>query len=384
MRDLLVGTHTPALGTGQAMRTYALARALAAAGDGLDLLYARFGAELPDASFLEIPGIELHEVHPSRRARRLLAYGAARLAGVPRDFARGVSPELARATSELAATPGRGRVIADGPIAAAAQRRLARRRPGIYNAHNLESAFRHELSGSGVGSQSSLRAFERGLLERASESWMVSEPDARGAHELCPSAPIRYVPNVIDVRQPEPTGSNVEGERVLMVADFSYEPNRNGLRFLLDDVMPLVWERLPGARLVVVGRGLEQSQSEGSHTWDPRPWDPRVEALGFVADLDAVYATSRCAAVPLLQGGGTPFKFIEALAHGLPVVATPRAAAGLAVRDGEHYRAASTAAAFAQALVELLRDGDDGLGARGWALARECYSIEALTELLAA
>ena len=43
-----------------------------------------------------------------------------------------------------------------------------------------------------------------------------------------------------------------------------------------------------------------------------------------------------CAIVPLLQGGGTPLKFVEALAYGLPVVATPRAAAGLGV-DGEHY-----------------------------------------------
>ncbi len=38
-----------------------------------------------------------------------------------------------------------GRVIADGPIAAAALAGLARERPVIYNAHNLESGFRHEL-----------------------------------------------------------------------------------------------------------------------------------------------------------------------------------------------------------------------------------------------
>ncbi len=43
----------------------------------------------------------------------------------------------------------------------------------------------------------------------------------------------------------------------------------------------------------------------------------------------AAYAGARCAVVPLLQGGGTPLKLIEALAYGLPVIATPRAAAGL-------------------------------------------------------
>lgn len=374
MTDLLVTSHTPVLGTGQALRTYTLARALAAGQGDLRLLYARFGATEPDAAFRSIPGIELLEARPSRGARRLLAYATARLAGVPRDFARGISPELTAAATKLALDPACGRVIADGPIVGAALSRLARRRPVIYNAHNLESAFRHELTGRGMGSPRALRAFERGLLEHAEECWMVSEPDAAGARALYPSARIRYVPNVVDVGNVKPVTAAPGEPRVLMVADFTYEPNRNALRFLLEEAMPDVWKRLPETRLALVGRGLEEAA----------PADPRVETLGFVEDLDRVYATAACVAVPLLQGGGTPFKFIEALAHGVPVVATPRAGAGLLVNAGEHYLEAADGRAFGEQLVKLLRDGDDGLGARGRALAQERYSIEALTELVAA
>ena len=57
--------------------------------------------------------------------------------------------------------------------------------------------------------------------------------------------------------------------------------------------------------------------------------------------------------MPLLTGGGSPLKFVEALAYGLPVVATPHAAAGLeAARAGEHYREADGPEAFADALAE--------------------------------
>lgn len=375
MRDLLVSTHTPVLRSGQAMRTYGVARALAE-HDGLTLLYVRFEGTEPDAAFKAIPGVELHEVVPSRGLGRLLSYGAARLEGVPDGFARGVSRELARETERLAAVPDRGRVIADGPIAAAALRGLARRRPVVYNAHNLESGFRHELDPgavAGIGSPRALRSFERGLLKRSSESWMVSEADIAAAHRLCPSAQLRYAPNVVNVAAIAPIVPAMNERRALFVANFAYEPNRNGLRFLLEKVFPRVWAKLPDAKLALVGAGLEQPPSA----------DPRVEALGFVEDLAAAYAHASCGVVPLLQGGGTPLKFIEALAYGLPVVATSRAAAGLEVLDGEHCLIANDGEDFASALVRVLRDGMPEIARHGRELAEERYSIEALSAQLA-
>jgi glycosyltransferase involved in cell wall biosynthesis len=370
VRDLLITTHTPILRSGQMVRTYGVARALAAE-DGLTLLYVRFGGEEPDEAFRAIAGIELREVVPSRGPGRLLSYAAARLARVPAGFARGASAELASAAARMAQEPGRGRVIADGPIVAAALRGLARRRGVIYNAHNIESGFRGELQGSGtVGA---LRRFERGVLARSHESWMVSPADLAAARELCPEARLRYVPNVVDVNAIRPVTPAREARRAIFVASFVYEPNRNGLDFLLERVFPRVWAELPDARLMLVGAGLEQPPSA----------DPRVQSVGFVEDLAGAYAQASCAVVPLLQGGGTPLKFVEALAYGLPVVATRRAAAGLEARDGEHCLLADDEQGFAAALIAVLRDGAADIAARGRELAVECYSIEALTALLA-
>lgn len=373
MSDLLVTSHTPVLRTGQAVRTYGVARALAARGE-LTLLYTRFDAPEPDAAFRAIPGISLREVVPSRGLGRLTAYGAARLARVPDGFARGISAELAREAERLADDRDGGRVIADGPIAAAALRRLARVRPVIYNAHNLESGFRGDLAASSPAHVRALRRFERAVLQRAEESWMVSEADLAGARELCPGARLRYVPNVVDVSSIRPVTPAAGARRAIFVANFVYEPNRNGLRFLLERVFPLVWSELPDATLTLVGGGLERAPSS----------DPRVQALGFVESLPEAYAGASCAVVPLLQGGGTPLKFVEALAYGLPVIATRRAAAGLAVRAGEHCLLADGEEEFAAALVSVLRDGAPELARRGRELAAECYSIETLSRLLAA
>jgi glycosyltransferase involved in cell wall biosynthesis len=355
------------------MRTYGIARALAA-HRGLDLLYVRFDGPRPDASFSSIPGIALHEVVPSRGGRRLAAYARTRLEGVPQAFARGVSWELTRESARLAAAAGGGRVIADGPIAAAALSSLARERPVIYNAHNFESGFRHELAGGKKGGLRGLRPFERGVLERASESWMVSEADMRAASQLCPAARLRLVPNVVDIAAIEPVPTPAPAPRALFVANFASEPNRNALRFLLDEVWERVWEQRPDARLTLVGAGLERPPSD----------DRRVEALGFMADLASAYASCRCAIVPLLQGGGSPLKLIEALAYGVPTIATSRAAAGLdGASDGEHLVVADSSKAFAQAIVAVLDDGAPRLGRAGRRLVQERYSIEALATLLA-
>ena len=83
----------------------------------------------------------------------------------------------------------------------------------------------------------------------------------------------------------------------------------------------------------------------------PAGADPRLSVLGFVDSLQPLYERAACALVPLLSGGGSPLKFIEALAHGLPVVATPRAAAGLDAEPGRDYLEGAGADGFARSLV---------------------------------
>jgi glycosyltransferase involved in cell wall biosynthesis len=110
-----------------------------------------------------------------------------------------------------------------------------------------------------------------------------------------------------------------------------------------------------------------------------------VTLHGFVPDLAAAYAAAEVVCVPLLHGGGSPLKFIEAMAYGLPVVATAHAAALLEdATPGEQFLVAPDPAAFADAITELLADPARcaALGSAGRDLAERCYSIEALAELL--
>ena len=255
---------------------------------------------------------------------------------------------------------------------------LGRRRPVIYNAHNIESELLRGRPGLQHLSRLAMRRYERRLLAIADESWMVSRADMASAERLVASARLRYVPNAVDVARIATHlaagGESGGGHRLLMVGDFNYTPNRRGLLFLVEAVLPLVWAERPDTTLSLVGRGLDD--------W-PSP-DPRVRATGFVDSLDPYYAEADCVVVPLTEGAGTPLKFVEALAYGMPVVATPLAAKGLEVEAGVHYFEGADAERFAEGVLQVLRDGGAGMGVRARALAEREYSIESLAERIAA
>jgi polysaccharide biosynthesis protein PslH len=363
----------PTLDSGRARRTYGIVKALARHGP-VELVYGAFGGVDPDTAYAGLAQVTLHRIERPPAAARLPAYLQARAAGVPGELARGVWPRLSSVTGRLASETSADRVVADGPVAAAGLLGLARRLRVVYSAHNLESGFRHRLSDSRLP-QAELERFERLLLRRFAEAWMVSEADLEGARALEPGASLRLVPNVVDVAAIEPEPPRTGQQSVLFLADMRYEPNRIALRFLLEDVMPSAWARAPRVALTVAGIG----SAAFSHT------DPRVSFAGFVDDLRPLYSHAGCVAVPVLEGGGSPLKFVEALAYRVPVVATAKAAAGLTARPArEYFEGSGEGAAFATALLDALRpEAANTVAAAGRRLAEREYSIEALAELLA-
>jgi glycosyltransferase involved in cell wall biosynthesis len=365
MSDLIVSSLTPTLTSGTGLRTYGVAAALAR-HHPVEIAYVVWGAEYPSAEYAELANLTLRSLRSTRGPRRALEFARARRRGVPGDLARGVTPELAAVAR---AAPADVRVIADGPVVAAGLLRMARGRDVVYLAHNLESGgFRLEWERPG------LERFEREVLRTFSESWMATRADERGAEALAGhGVRTRYVPNVIEVARVEPVTPPATG-RLLFVGDFTWGPNVEALDFLAREVMPAVWQRTPEVRLRAVGRSAPVT-----------PGDPRIEMPGFVADLSREYASADIALVPLLRGGGSPLKFVEGLAYGLPVLATTHAARlledGVAGRD---FLAVDGAAGFASAIEALLADPARAvaIGAAGRKLAARRYSVDALATLL--
>jgi glycosyltransferase involved in cell wall biosynthesis len=215
------------------------------------------------------------------------------------------------------------------------------------------------------GEERAWRRFERQSLGRVDAVVAFTEADRDALRALGARTPIDVIPFGIDI-PPEaldPAGAS-DADRLLFVANFVHMPNVEAARRLVLDVLPLVRRERPGVTVELVGRApppaVEALAGEG------------VVVTGEVPSVTPYLDRANVVVAPLAIGGGIRVKTIEALGFGKAVVATPLAAAGLPVADGEHLRLAETDDELARAILELLADAEGraalGRRARAWAV----------------
>jgi GT2 family glycosyltransferase/glycosyltransferase involved in cell wall biosynthesis len=138
---------------------------------------------------------------------------------------------------------------------------------------------------------------------------------------------------------------------MLFLGSFRHKPNLIALEWFVREVLPIVVSRLPDVRLLVAG-----SEPPPRHALvDPHG---AVELLGFVEDIQPLFASCALFICPIRSGSGIRVKLLEAFASGIPVVSTRLGAEGLARIDGEFCALADDAEAFAAKVVELLDHPD--------------------------
>lgn len=165
---------------------------------------------------------------------------------------------------------------------------------------------------------------------------------------------------------------------LLFVGTFHFNPNVDAMLHYLDAIHPLVRAALPDARIFIIG-------TEPTEELLARAADD-VVITGFVPALAPFFDRCRLSIAPLRIGAGVKGKVLQSLGQGLPVVASPVAAEGLHLVDGEDALIAADPAAFAAAIVRLHEDEAlwTRLSANGRSVIARHFSFETIREQLAA
>jgi polysaccharide biosynthesis protein PslH len=203
------------------------------------------------------------------------------------------------------------------------------------------------------------RAYESRQLSRFRQILVTSERDRRALLALAQNRPssapgcaeITVLPHGIDQEYYRPYSGKRQPETLVFSGKMSFHANIAGVLHLVEKIMPLIWQKRPGVKLVIVGSNPSASVRRLAQ-------DARIEVTGFVADMRPYIEQAQVAVCPLPYAVGIQNKILEAMALGTPVVASSHAAAGLLATADQNLLIADQPSAFAASVLHLLDNPD--------------------------
>ena len=157
---------------------------------------------------------------------------------------------------------------------------------------------------------------------------------------------VLIIPNIIDIV------ARSAGERdpvVVFIGAYLWPPNVDAVKWFMKEVCPIVHKLNDRAEFLIIGSDPPDEIKAFND-------EPGVKVLGFVPETDPYLEKAAVSVAPLRYGGGMKGKVNEALAHGVPVVATSIGAQGFRVENDEHMLIEDDAEGFANAIIALLED----------------------------
>jgi glycosyltransferase involved in cell wall biosynthesis len=225
--------------------------------------------------------------------------------------------------------------------------------PVVLRAQNVESDLWRTLALHRPASRPILKRearllskFEGCAVRQSQATVAITKNDAAALGALAGCAGrVHHIPVPFPADLPASAAALPGLPPVVLFGSSDWIPNRDGARWFINEIWPAVAARSRSAVLhVFASIAAKSSQGMVMHK--------------VPADSANVFAPSSILVVPLRIASGVRIKILEAWARGVPVVATPEAAAGLDATDGAELIVARDRDGFASAIAKLAADAD--------------------------
>ncbi len=377
MKTILLVSRCPPypLHLGDRLIIWHLARELSQRGYVIDLLalYDRDDdpAQLDQyrAFFRHIKLIQEPQRGPFAYLRRLIDRSARFAVSAESSFC----PPLWRAIADSLSRHNYDLVHCFGSVSVYEFHALFADRPNVITPYESHALYLQSAAAQGVWSARLrlplVRRFERFMFTPFDRTVVISAADRALLLDVQPALNVVVIPNGIEHERFQPRELERDPYTLLFVGNYEYAPNQDAARILVGRVLPQVRPAYPKARLQLVGA-------------NPPDWlldraRGHIEVTGRVPDVAPYLARATVFVCPLRIGAGLKNKVLEALAMGIPVVATPLSVDGIDVRGGESALIAEVDD-IAGKTIELLGDSArrQRLSHNGRALIQARYSWE--------
>lgn len=119
-----------------------------------------------------------------------------------------------------------------------------------------------------------------------------------------------------------------EREGLLFIGGYNHLPNIDAVKFLHDQILPLVWAKNDKIKIFILGPDFPPDLKEKYHS-------ERFQILGYQETVGFWFENSRVFVAPLRYGAGVKGKIGQALEFKLPVITTGIGAEGMSLEDAK-------------------------------------------------
>ncbi len=137
---------------------------------------------------------------------------------------------------------------------------------------------------------------------------------------------------------------------ILSVGTFNWLPNVEAVKFLVENIWPIVKKKIPSVKLWIVGN------APTPEVFEYQKKDTSITITGGIPDIRDAFCGAHVLVAPVFSGKGTRYKILEAMAAGTPIVASELAVEGLGVEHGVQVLIGNTAEELAHLTIQLLKD----------------------------
>lgn len=205
----------------------------------------------------------------------------------------------------------------------------------------------------------------------------ISPVDADHYRDLGCTIPIETIPYALSAAQIREQDQVPVPLSLYHIGAMDWQPNVDGMLWFLEQVWPLVLQKVPDARLHLAGRNMPDS------FYNSR-W-PQVSIAGMVPDAHAFEEDKSILIVPIHSGGGIRVKILQSMAKGKAVITTSVGLQGIeSARNGEEVFVADSPEAFADQCIALLSNPEQvaAIGHKAFQLIRTYYDLSKVSARL--
>jgi glycosyltransferase involved in cell wall biosynthesis len=234
----------------------------------------------------------------------------------------------------------------------------------IKNEKNIlkQIVFKHEYN--------CIYEYENKYCKKFDLNLTVSEVDCERLREIHGDINTEVIENGVDCDYFKYYPGNYNSKELIFMGALDYYPNTNAMQYFCSDIWPLLKKKHPEVSFTIIGKNPSSQLLTIVNAHED------IRIVGFVDDVRPYLREASIFVCPIMEGGGTRIKILDAFAQGIPVISTDVGAEGLNVKNGKQIILANSITEFVDGISTLMEREElfEAISLNARKFVEDCYS----------